>query len=247
MGYRVGAMSLDRFQYDSGKGLTLVMEKHGTHDQKTHGNWADGNFNEETESEDAQSEYFERYGFNNDGDPAGTTREEIDALGYYATAGYRNINEGLREGWQNGNDAVHISNLDTLIEESPDIFGDKTLYRVMSDEVLADLQPGDIFIDKGYTSTTRVDITNDENMYVKQDLLSISDTNNTVAVILPNERKNGKGLAVDMYANATDGVTRTNGVLTAQAEREKEVLLPRSTALKFIGIKDKVAVFQRTD
>ena len=33
-------MNLERFQYDSGKGLTLVMEKHGTHDQKTHGNWA---------------------------------------------------------------------------------------------------------------------------------------------------------------------------------------------------------------
>jgi len=35
-------MTLDRFQYDSSKGLTLVMEKHGTHDQKTHGNWATG-------------------------------------------------------------------------------------------------------------------------------------------------------------------------------------------------------------
>lgn len=35
-------MNLDRFQYDSSKGLTLVMEKHGTHDQKTHGSWATG-------------------------------------------------------------------------------------------------------------------------------------------------------------------------------------------------------------
>jgi hypothetical protein len=33
-------MNLERFQYDSGKGLTLVMEKHGTHDQSTHGSWA---------------------------------------------------------------------------------------------------------------------------------------------------------------------------------------------------------------
>ena len=33
-------MNLERFQYDSSMGLTLVMEKHGTHDQKTHGNWA---------------------------------------------------------------------------------------------------------------------------------------------------------------------------------------------------------------
>ena len=29
-------MSLERFQYDSSDGLTLVMEKHGTHDQSTH-------------------------------------------------------------------------------------------------------------------------------------------------------------------------------------------------------------------
>ena len=35
-------MNLERFQYDSSMGLTLVMEKHGTHDQKTHGNWATG-------------------------------------------------------------------------------------------------------------------------------------------------------------------------------------------------------------
>lgn len=35
-------MNLDKFQYGSSMGLTLVMEKHGTHDQKTHGNWATG-------------------------------------------------------------------------------------------------------------------------------------------------------------------------------------------------------------
>ena len=35
-------MNLERFQYDSSMGLTLVMEKHGAHDQKTHGNWATG-------------------------------------------------------------------------------------------------------------------------------------------------------------------------------------------------------------
>lgn len=33
---------IENFGYDSSKGLTLVMEKHGTHDQKTHGNWATG-------------------------------------------------------------------------------------------------------------------------------------------------------------------------------------------------------------
>jgi hypothetical protein len=38
------------------------VEKHGTHDQKTHGNWARDNFNEETQGEDAQNLYFDKYG-----------------------------------------------------------------------------------------------------------------------------------------------------------------------------------------
>ena len=33
---------IENFGYDSSMGLTLVMEKHGNHDQKTHGNWATG-------------------------------------------------------------------------------------------------------------------------------------------------------------------------------------------------------------
>jgi hypothetical protein len=33
---------IENFVYDSPKGLSLVIEKHGTHDQKTHGNWATG-------------------------------------------------------------------------------------------------------------------------------------------------------------------------------------------------------------
>jgi hypothetical protein len=35
-------MNLEKFQYSSSKGLSLVMEKHGEHDQKTHGNWSTG-------------------------------------------------------------------------------------------------------------------------------------------------------------------------------------------------------------
>jgi len=33
-------MNLEKFQYTSSKGLTLLMEKHQQHDQKTHGSWA---------------------------------------------------------------------------------------------------------------------------------------------------------------------------------------------------------------
>jgi hypothetical protein len=54
-------MSLERFQYDSGKGLTIVVSKHQEHNQSSHGNWANseffdldvalGTFNEEEEYE----------------------------------------------------------------------------------------------------------------------------------------------------------------------------------------------------
>jgi len=33
---------IENLGYDSSKGLSLVVEKHGSHDQKTHGNWATG-------------------------------------------------------------------------------------------------------------------------------------------------------------------------------------------------------------
>ena len=33
-------MNLEKFQHASSNGLSLVLEKHGTHDQKTHGSWA---------------------------------------------------------------------------------------------------------------------------------------------------------------------------------------------------------------
>jgi len=43
---------IENFGNDSSKGLSLVMEKHGTHDQKTHGSWAtDGNSFDKIEAE----------------------------------------------------------------------------------------------------------------------------------------------------------------------------------------------------
>lgn len=148
-----------------------------------------------------------------------------------------------------------VEALDKLIDEAPTLFldkdimpqkmfGDKTLYRVYSEKVLANLNEGDTIVDKGFLSTTRIDITADSS--ARRLLGDINPSKDVVGVILPNESKSGKGFAVDMYKTAV-------GSLGDISKNEKEVLLPRNTPLKFIGYQTdvgneaKVAVFQRMD
>jgi hypothetical protein len=306
-------MNLDRFQYDSSKGLTLVMEKHGTHDQKTHGSWADGNFDEETQYESAYSEYSELFGVDAQGNYVGTTGYEANAVLSYTGNGYMNINyyaRGLNEtedeislalsmqvvlhnpelfdeaienysesdsdsGELSGveeQEAIYryidankgkvmdafragkseeaetskrsIERLDSVIAKSPATFGATNLYRVFADDVLANLEEGDVYIDKGFMSTSRIDLTSSDS--TRTHLGRIDDTPDTVAIILPNASKSGKGLAVDIYKELL-------GEPMGESSREKEVLLPRGTPLRFLGYKTdvgseaRIAVFERAD
>lgn len=234
--------------------------KHGEHDQKTHGNWALsesypdlltlGTFDEESEYDPALMVYSERYGVDKDGKIVGVETFEHDAIDSYSQEGYKNINAFLREprGVQDPYSIKflqqHIDGLDSLIDKAPDMFGDKTLFRIVDDFVLAKLTPGDTLRDKGFLSTTRIDLTRDAD--ARDALGRIYDTPDTVAVILPSPTKSGKGIAVDLYRTS---VNDTSSV----SDREKEVLLPRSTDLLFLGYKrgigseEKVAVFQRVD
>ena len=287
--------------------------KHGEHDQSSHGSWATGNFDEETDYESTLSAYSERYGVDNQGKEVGLSQEQRTALDSYTSSGYKDINGYLRgtnkktildiqdaiqvvqnsdsmyqealDSYRENNevgdklteseldDAVYqyvttnakevldaynsgdtamganirdkIDNIDSLIDEAPVLFGDKNLYRVFSNRVLQGLQEGDTMRDKGFLSTTRIDLTSGEQAESRKWLGDISTTNDTVGVILPNESKTGKGLAVDMLGTAI-GDSRT------VSDTEKEILLPRDTPLKFLGYRtivgeDKVAVFQRMD
>ena len=267
---------IENFGYDSSKGLTLVMEKHGTHDQKTHGNWALsenypdlltlGTFEEESEYDPALMVYSERYGVDKDGKIVGVETFEHDAIDSYSQEGYKNINGYLRNPRSFGGSGEadgytpeetarmneysikfleqKIAGLDSLIDKAPDMFGDKTLFRIVDDFVLAKLTPGDTLRDKGYLSTTRIDLTRDTD--ARDALGEIYDTPDTVSVILPSPTKSGKGIAVDLYRTSVDDTSSVS-------DREKEVLLPRSTDLLFLGYKrgigseEKVAVFQRVD
>jgi hypothetical protein len=242
-------------------GLIPVL-KHGEHDQSTHGNWALsenypdlltlGTFDEESEYDSALAVYSERYGLDEDGKIVEPTTFEHDAIDSYSQEGYKNINAFLRNPRGFEDSAPYeikflqqkVDGLDSLIDKAPVMFSDKTLFRVVDDFVLAQLAPGDILRDKGFLSTTRIDITRDTD--VRDALGEIYDTPDTVAVILPSPTKSGKGIAVDLYRTS---VNDTSSV----SDREKEVLLPRSTDLLFLGYKrgigseDKVAVFQRVD
>jgi hypothetical protein len=243
------------------------MEKHQEHDQKTHGSWANGNFNEETEGEDAQNTYFERYGIKTDGsnEPVGISSDEIRSLNDYSADGYAKINGYLRRFDRNPNeeDSIdaqqfrqilenRVTDIDKLIEEAPELFGDKNLYRVFDKSVLETMNEGDVLTDKGFMSTTRVDITSKEGLDVLQNLQIIRTTDDIASIILPSKSKTGKGLAVDYVKNAVSDLFDN----VSTAANEKEVLLPRGTSLKFIGFKKinegtdnvmDIAVFQRMD
>lgn len=136
--------------------------------------------------------------------------------------------------------------LDTLIDKSPSLFGDKTLYRVYDDKVLEGLREGDVVTDKGFMSTTRIDVTREENSSARTWMGAIKETSDTVGIILPSASKSGKGLAVDIYRTSVDDPSTVS-------DNEKEILLPRNTSLKFIGYKTdvgteaRVAIFQRLD
>jgi hypothetical protein len=294
------------------------VRKHGTHDQKTHGNWADGNFDEETQRESAYLEYSETFGVDAQGNYVGTTSYEANAVLSYSGNGYMRTNyyaRGLHEtedeislaaamqvvlhnpelfdaaiesysesnpgevnpdsGELSGTaeqEAIYryidangpkvmeafragkteeaetakrsIERLDAVIDKAPATFGATNLYRVFADDVLANLEEGDVLVDRGFMSTSRIDLTSSES--TRTHLGRIDDTPDTVAVILPNASKSGKGLAVDIYKELL-------GEPMGQSSREDEVLLPRGTPLKFLGYKTdvgseaRIAVFERVD
>jgi hypothetical protein len=257
-GWEVVLFNLDKLTVNRAD-IGSAVKKHGEHDQSTHGNWALsenypdlltlGTFDEESEYDPALMVYSERYGVDKDGKIVGVETFEHDAIDFYSQEGYKNINSYLRNprSFQDVYNMKflqqHVDGLDSLIDKAPDMFGDKTLFRVVDDFVLAKLTPGDTLSNKGFLSTTRIDITRDT---ATREALDLYESPDTVAVILPSPNKSGKGIAVDLYRTS---VNDTSSV----SDREKEVLLPRNTDLLFLGYKrgigseDKVAVFQRVD
>lgn len=249
------------------KDKTEKFAKHlqGKHDQKTHGRGGGSyeasesamlaltdkdyrrakNYNDETEN--GYLIYKQAYVDESKDDVLPTQVYDYAGMGYETINGYlrtppTNVSEYPQSILELQNTVAVI---DKGIEESPDMFGDKNLYRVFSNRTLENLNPGDTFIDKGFLSTTRADITFDKD--TRKTLGDISSTDDTVALILPSPSGQGKGLAVDFLLRASGH--RNFSEIWA---REQEVLLPRETPLLFLGFAEKagaekVAIFQRQD
>lgn len=250
----------------------------GKHDQKTHGT---GSFSASSDAMDAL--YDEEFRISNNYDEAKQNGSNIYYQQYsqgkpnfddpeqaieanvvyeYASSGYRRMNEYARNDMKSelsGGKILTIEDeiavLDKAIENSPDVFGENNLYRVFSDRLVEDLQPGDTFVDKGFMSTTRADITRQENRQMRIDLGAIGSSEDTVGVILPSPSRKGKGLAIDwrLRESGYDGSAE-------YWQKEQEVLLPRGTSLLFLGFmeeggvsghkvmgKERIALFQRMD
>jgi hypothetical protein len=228
-----------------------LVQKNESHDQSTHGSWANGGT-----SPSLQNDYDKQYK-----NAGGEIENQAKILDNYIRQGYKTYNGYLRgvrveEIYApNENTKTHIKYLDELIDKAPISFGNTTLYRVFSNNVLSSLKEGDIVTDKGFLSTTRKDISSVDETYSRILLGEISPSMDTVGVILPNKSKNGKGISVDTFKRSRDTEQLTS-------TQEREVILPRSTPLKFIGYKQlpfisetaanlnqdtHVAVFERMD
>lgn len=154
------------------------------------------------------------------------TKEEDMAVGTYLGAGHV-VNTHIR----NGNlDATTdyakvedtMKGLDSAIERAPSL-PEGNLYRVTSAPAVEDLWPGVVISDKGYSSTTTADLLAPENGQLLLTLSTVSGGRKALMVISNNEGK--KGLSMKSL--------RPKSPI---AEFEREVILPRDTKLKFVGI-----------
>lgn len=240
----------------------VEVKKHGTHDQKTHAGgrgggatatWSrENNFSINNDARKIADAYEDAYSPTTR-NSEGKANDEYNAVDFYVGEGYEEMNRYSR-GLEtfDGPTTERIEELNThvdnAISNSPDVVGDKNLYRVYSDRVLDGLQPGDKVVDKGFLSTTRIDLTGDNliSRNTRQGLGTIRDSADTVAVILPNANKNGKGLIVDAFLPANG-----NNDMGMVWQKEFEVILPRNTELTFLGFEEgemeRVAIFQRND
>lgn len=188
------------------------MEKHGTHDQSSHGNWSKGMMSEGdlyASYQDFEPEDYEK-----------------SAIGRYLAQGHK-INDFVRSG-QTGEyitDETKVQDvmdgMDSAIEAAPKLPGGE-LFRVISADAVARLRKGDVITDKGYMSTTTANLTNSDNGKLLLTLATISSGRKAIAVITNNGGKSGLFMPAIMKGQPI-------------AEFEREVVLPRGTNLKYRG------------
>ena len=206
------------------------MEKHGEHDQKTHGSWANGSeaLPKGIGYKDSDVIFHAEYG---------STREQAVYVEDYTMNAYGPVNTYLRTGkWQEGNESGlnksdvqdYTRALDFVISrtEAP---RDMLLYRGTTGVDKFDtLKVGDTFTDKGFVSTT----TEPKQLwnFMSTALGGRYDSRpvQSGAVLQINVPKGNNVLSVNRYfKGVSDRYGPTEGI-----REENEHILPRNTKFR---------------
>lgn len=211
------------------------MEKHGSHDQKTHGNWASGevvlDINEWNKAELAKYDSPSSHEMAMLEKMMSQRITGIDvskfkqAVDVYQTAHGYTINEALRDP-QISEDGVQlwIDGMDSAIKAVPATITPMTVYRGIKGNGLdffESLNAGDVFTDKGFFSTTL-----DTNIATK---FSVAGSMYQGIVMRLNLPIGTKGL----FTSSVTG-------LQAPSSREAEFVLPRNSSFKVLNNQGKV-------
>jgi hypothetical protein len=209
-----------------------TVQKHQDHDQKTHGNWATGGG--DTAINKFENAANQAYGTGEEAFTIDYTGDNsVAALGEYLARGHL-VNDNIRSSATMGEagyidlgdgktyaDSSVVKGLDNAIEMAPPMPNQK-VWRTASAEAIENLKVNGVYIDKGFTSTTAVDITHPDNGMLLLALSSVSSGRKALMEI--DTGSVGKGLYIPkMFPGQPI------------AEKEREFLLPRETKMRYLG------------
>jgi hypothetical protein len=203
-----------------------TVQKHQDHDQKTHGNWATGGG--DTAINKFENAANQAYGTGEEAFTIYYTGDNsVAALGEYLARGHT-VNDNIRSSGDldrgDGKtyaDSSVVKGLDNAIEMAPRMPNQK-VWRTASAEAIENLKVNGVYIDKGFTSTTAVDITHPDNGMLLLTLSTVSSGRKALMEI--DTGSVGKGLYIPkMFPGQPI------------AEKEREFLLPRETKMRYLG------------
>jgi hypothetical protein len=156
-----------------------------------------------------------------------TGDESVAALGHYLGTGHV-VNDRIRKNDFSVEDPTkpyvetpNVTGLDNAIEMAPPM-PNQTVWRTTSAEAVERLAVGSTYQDRGYTSTTALDITHPDNGLQLLTLSTVSSGRKTIMEIDTGDT--GKGLYMPkMFPGQPT------------AEFEKEFLMPRGVKMTYLG------------
>lgn len=189
--------------------LSSKIQKHGLHDQQSHGNWAtDGSYPTE----------------------AVVSTEIYEAVYQYANRGFQPVNYSLRTKSAGIENNYVVKGMDLVIKATPALTEDKTLLRGVRDgvaDLLLNSKVGDGFQDNGFMSTT-------ENMNIARffsasPMFGNREENAIMVLDVP------KGTKAFQPRKFFTGVNESSDLWGA-LQQEDEYILARGTKFQITGI-----------